>query len=578
VLLLEHAGAIPATSAINLRTGGVLGLGVADFAADLGTGPGQIFFPNGNGGFAAYNADRSVTLSGGAQLTWGVGDFLKDGGALLLGQDGASSNATLIFTNPIDLNGLERTFTARNGTAAIDGRITGVISGTGGVLKAQFGTLELAAANTYTGSTTVTNGVLLLTNANSIPGGINGGNTGNILIGNGTIGGEGSATLGLGHGDFTSGLGFGPGQIQFAPGFNGGFSAWGGHRIVNLGGAGAQVVWGAGGFVDLKLYFSAEDADGTLEFQNAIDLNGGVRIFATRNGAADVDGMVTGFISSVGGTLQKEGPGTLALTQANTYDGGTNILSGRLLVNNATGSGVGSGDVLVDAGGTLGGTGFVGTGADASNVTVNANGRISPGVDAGLLTVSGNVSLASGSFLDVELGGANAGVDFDKLVVNGAATLGGTLNISQLEGFTPTPGSTYEILSATGGVTGTFENIVWDGLTGWDVQYGANTATLVAAGGGFTADYDEDGDVDGDDLDRWTADFGKQTAALHTEGDSDADGDVDGADFLTWQQQVGSGLPSTPAAASVPEPAAAALVTLAALLGMCTARRTQLHR
>ncbi|HEX6961073.1 MAG TPA: autotransporter-associated beta strand repeat-containing protein, partial [Lacipirellula sp.] len=576
-LVLEHLNAIPATSAINVRTGGVLGLGVADFAADLGTGPGQIFFQNGNAGFAAYHGDRTVTLNGGAQLAWNVGDFIKDGGDMLLAEDDGSSDGMLDFTNPIDVNGLDRTFTVRNGSAVVDARLSGVISGAGGFVKAHFGTLDVAAANTYTGSTTITNGVMLLTNANSIPGGINGGNTGNIMIGNSTIGDGGSATIGLGHGDFTSGLGVGAGQIQFIPGFNGGFSAWGGHRIVNLGGAGAQVVWSTGGFVDLKFYFSADDADGTLEFQNPIDLNGGIRIIATRNGAADVDGVASGVISGVGGTLQKEGPGTLALAAENTYDGGTNILGGRLLVNNTTGSGVGSGDVLVDAGGTLGGTGFVGTAGDTSNVNVLADGRMAPGVDAGLLTVNGDVTLNSGSFFDAGIGGATAGVDFDQLFVNGSATLSGTLSVSLLDGFTPAPGSTYEILSAAGGVTGTFENIVWDGLTEWEVQYGANTATLVAVGGGpaFTADFDEDGDVDSDDLARWTGDFGTTAGALHTEGDADADADVDGADLLAWQRQLGSGLPATPAAAAVPEPAAAALAAFATMLGMVTTRRSR---
>jgi hypothetical protein len=74
------------------------------------------------------------------------------------------------------------------------------------------------------------------------------------------------------------------------------------------------------------------------------------------------------------------------------------------------------------------------------------------------------------------------------------------------------------------------------------------------------ADFDEDGQVNADDLATWQTAFGATDA-----GDADLDGDTDGADFLLWQQQFGA----TPAAAaiqSVPEPATLALLA-AAILG-----------
>jgi hypothetical protein len=45
-------------------------------------------------------------------------------------------------------------------------------------------------------------------------------------------------------------------------------------------------------------------------------------------------------------------------------------------------------------------------------------------------------------------------------------------------------------------------------------------------------DFDDDGDVDEDDLSQWKGDFGQN-------GNSDGDGDSDGNDFAIWQQNLG---------------------------------------
>jgi hypothetical protein len=78
----------------------------------------------------------------------------------------------------------------------------------------------------------------------------------------------------------------------------------------------------------------------------------------------------------------------------------------------------------------------------------------------------------------------------------------------------------------------------------------------------FSADFDEDIDVDADDLTDWRGGFGVTGTATHMQGDADADADVDGADFVMWQRQLGS-MASIPATLAVPEPTAI-LVALAA--------------
>jgi hypothetical protein len=76
------------------------------------------------------------------------------------------------------------------------------------------------------------------------------------------------------------------------------------------------------------------------------------------------------------------------------------------------------------------------------------------------------------------------------------------------------------------------------------------------------ADFNEDGDVDGEDLAAWTAGFGAASGAAHNQGDADSDGDIDGGDFLVWQRQLGSGPDLVPASVAVPEPTVCNMVIL----------------
>jgi hypothetical protein len=88
--------------------------------------------------------------------------------------------------------------------------------------------------------------------------------------------------------------------------------------------------------------------------------------------------------------------------------------------------------------------------------------------------------------------------------------------------------------------------------------------------GEYNADFNNDGNVDGQDYNTWKTNFGTGTAA-----DADGDGDSDGQDFLVWQRQFGAtGLNG---AAAVPEPATAALVGTA-LAALAAAARTRCRR
>ena len=92
----------------------------------------------------------------------------------------------------------------------------------------------------------------------------------------------------------------------------------------------------------------------------------------------------SGVLQESGG-LNKAGTGTLTLAGANTYTGTTTVAAGTLRVNNATGSGTGSGPVKVEAG-TLGGKGTI-----AGPVTIGTSSGtgavLAPSVGVGQLAI-----------------------------------------------------------------------------------------------------------------------------------------------------------------------------------------------
>ena len=162
-----------------------------------------------------------------------------------------------------------------------------------------------------------------------------------------------------------------------------------------------------------------------------------------------VDGTCSGLMQGLG-TLVKTGPGALVLTGANTYSGGTIIEQGLLSVNNTAGSGTGTGNVLVQPAGILGGSGTIG------GEVVN-RGTIAPGNSIGTLTISGNYIQAVGSTYAAEIDDQGHS---DLIHATGIAALtGGTVNVAAQSG-TYRPGMTYQILRADGGVSGTFNRVI----------------------------------------------------------------------------------------------------------------------
>jgi hypothetical protein len=106
---------------------------------------------------------------------------------------------------------------------------------------------------------------------------------------------------------------------------------------------------------------------------------------------------------------------------------------------------------------------------------------------------------------------------------------------------------------------GDYELVVrqWNG---GEQDYGLAWWLGTDAGVSLEGDFDDDGDVDGDDLGEWESGFGAGDG-----GDADGDGDTDGNDFLVWQNNVGITASAT-VATSVPEPSAGLLCCLGSLV------------
>jgi hypothetical protein len=78
----------------------------------------------------------------------------------------------------------------------------------------------------------------------------------------------------------------------------------------------------------------------------------------------------------------------------------------------------------------------------------------------------------------IEIGGPNAGTDFDQLAVTGQATLDGTLTVNLINGFVPNSGDSFPVLTFGSG-TGVFATVNGDGPL-FTPSYDPMDVTLVA--------------------------------------------------------------------------------------------------
>ena len=294
----------------------------------------------------------------------------------------------------------------RSGLAAFGGAISGV----GSLTKMGSGTVALGSANTYSGGTTISQGVLQLGNSAAVQN-----STVAINTDNGLQFSPGIGTFDLG--------GFSGGNhLQLADTANGSLA-------LVVGGNGASTTFS--GAINGPAALT-KTGNGTLLLSGSDGYSGGTLISAgvLQIGSGGTTGSLAGSITdnaslvfdrsdnptfggAIGGvgSLTQAGTGILTLSGGNSFGGGTTILAGSIALNNA--------NALQNSTVTL---------VAGNGLLFNTNGGAIGTFNVGALAGSGNITLADGSHAVMLSAGGNGASTMYNGSLSGAGSLTQTGN------------------------------------------------------------------------------------------------------------------------------------------------------
>ena len=383
---------------------------------------------NGGGGSGSSGTPTQVNIFAGTSFSLGsigvTATPVLAGGTLVLSR-GDSSSVSIAITSA---GGSIQSPTSGSAT------LSGVFSGTGGLTftnSGGTGTIILSGANTYSGGTTVSSGILQ-------------GNTTSL------------------QGPITNN-----GKLVFDQPSTGTFSGTiAGSGAVFVQNSGTVILSGANTYSGGTIVSSGTLQGNTTSLQGAFTNNG--KLVFDQPSTGNFSGTIAG-----SGAVFVQNSGTIILSGANTYSGGTTVSGGMLSVAGA--SPTGTGDVFVASAGTL-----MGTGTIAGNGLVS--GLLKPGNSPGYLSFAQNLTLNTGSTYQQDIAGtaqasstspvgASGYYSFvnvgSQLTINSGATL--TPRLSNLFNaseagygsriYVPVLGDRFRIITAAGGIIGRFATL-----------------------------------------------------------------------------------------------------------------------
>ncbi len=274
--------------------------------------------------------------------------------------------------------------------------------------------------------------------------------------------------------------------------------------------------------------------------------------------------------TDIGGTVTvNAGTSNLAVSGTTVFEASSNTtLNGNLRLNN-TATNILSGATFAGGGALINVNNRslnLANGADVDVLLDNQGNMNIGGTGDGQVTGADFQQAASGT-LNIDLGGTALNA-YDRYNLTGASSLNGELDVDLIGGFNPVAGDAFGILSAVGGVFGTFASLDLPALDPgliWSVDYGATLVTLEVLAG-IAGDYNGSGQVEQGDLDLVLGNWGNSVPPIPggwvndlPSGLIDQD-ELDGV-LLNWGNTAAPDFSGS----AVPEPTTAALLALGGL-------------